>query len=86
MINLNINTTELILLIILGVAVIFLFTVAMFVVTEALERLNKKLLENEIYNKFYNVMCKSWRIIALIFFVVICVFVFYIGYSFGNNL
>lgn len=86
MINLNINTTDLILLIILGVAAIFLFTVVMFVVTEALERLNKKLLENETYNKFYNVMCKSWRIIALVFLIVICIFAFYIGYSFGNNL
>ena len=86
MINLNINTTDLILLIILGVAAIFLFTVVMFVVTEALERLNKKLLENETYHKFYNVMCKSWRIIALVFLIVICIFAFYIGYSFGNNL
>lgn len=86
MINLNISTTDLILVIILGVAAIFLFTVVMFIITEALERLNKKLLENESYNKFYDAMCKSWRIIALIFFVVICVFTFYIGYSFGNNL
>lgn len=86
MINLNISTTDLILVIILGVAAIFLFTVVMFIVTETLERLNKKLLENERYNKFYNAMCKSWRIIALIFFIVICIFAFYIGYSFGNNL
>ena len=86
MINLNISTTDLVVIIILGVAVIFLFTVVMFIVTEALERLNKKLLENETYNKFYDAMYKSWRIIALIFFIVICIFAFYIGYSFGNNL
>lgn len=86
MINLNISTTDLVVIIILGVAVIFLFTVVMFIVTETLERLNKKLLENETYNKFYDAMCKSWRIIALIFFIVICIFAFYIGYSFGNNL
>ena len=86
MINLNISTTDLILVIILGVAAIFLFTVVMFIVTEALERLNKKLMENERYNKFYNAMCKSWRIIALIFLIIICIFAFYIGYSFGNNL
>lgn len=86
MINLNISTQDLIITIILGAIIIFIFTIVMFVVTEALERLNKKLLENETYNKFYDAMCKSWRIIALIFFVVICVFAFYIGYSFGNNL
>ena len=86
MINLNISTTDLILVIILGVAAIFLFTVVMFIITEALERLNKKMLENKTYNKFYDVMCKSWRIIALIFFIIICIFAFYIGYSFGNNL
>lgn len=86
MINLNISTTDLVLAIILGVAAIFLFIVVMFVVTEALERLNNKMLKNKAYNKFYDAMCKSWRIITLIFFVVICIFAFYIGYSFGNNL
>lgn len=86
MINLNISTTDLALVIILGATIIFIFTIVMFIVTEALERFNKKLLENERYNKFYDAMCKSWRIIAIAFFIVICILVFYLGYSFGNNL